>query len=71
MIKYDYNILIHTLKEVKMKKKITISIDQNAYKWAQKRAEEENRTISNWIETIIAKDEIISVLVDEEQKEVE
>lgn len=55
-----------------MKKKITISIEQKAYEWAQKRAEEENRNLSNWIETIIARDEINSIFYDKDpEREVE
>lgn len=53
MIKYDYNILIHTLKEVKMKKKISISIDERVLTEIQKIAKCENRTVSNYIEKTI------------------
>lgn len=41
-----------------MKKKITISIEETTYEWAKERAEEQNRNLSNWIETVITKSQI-------------
>lgn len=43
-----------------MKKKITITIEETAVKLAKVRAKEENRNISNYIETLIVNDEMLS-----------
>lgn len=45
-------------KEVKeMKKPITLTLDEQVLAWAQEKAAEENRTLSNYIETLLIEEQ--------------
>jgi hypothetical protein len=52
----SYDAIIN--KEVKeMKKAITLTLDENILAWAQEKAAEENRTLSNYIETLLIEEQ--------------
>lgn len=40
-----------------MKKAITLTLDENILAWAQEKAAEENRTLSNYIETLLIEEQ--------------
>lgn len=52
----SYDAIIN--KEVKeMKKAITLTLDEQILAWAQEKAAEENRTLSNYIETLLIEEQ--------------